>query len=52
MNSATKAEAYVVGLAVVFGGAAGIGKAVGPVGATAETASHEGGGHGGGHHTH
>ncbi|MFG2088849.1 MULTISPECIES: hypothetical protein [unclassified Spirillospora] len=47
MNSATKVGAYAVGLAVVFGGAAGIGKVVGPVGATAETASHEGAGHGG-----
>src|SRR5690606_11590281 len=41
MNSATKVGAYAVGLAVVFGGAAGIGKAVGPVGSTAETASHK-----------
>ncbi|NEA27815.1 DUF748 domain-containing protein [Actinomadura bangladeshensis] len=51
MNSATKVSAYVLGLAVVFGGAAGIGKAAGPVGGTAEMASHEGGngGHGGGH---
>ncbi|WP_433475669.1 hypothetical protein ACQPZP_00710 [Spirillospora sp. CA-142024] len=54
MNSATKLGAYAVGLAVVFGGAAGIGKVVGPVGGTAEMASHEtgeghGGGHGGGH---
>lgn len=48
MNSATKVGAYAVGLAVVFGGAAGIGKIAGPVGATAETASHEGAGHGGG----
>ncbi|MFA1549677.1 hypothetical protein [Actinomadura chokoriensis] len=50
MNGATKVGAYALGLAVVFGGAAGIGKAVGPVGGTAETASHEGdgGGHGGG----
>ncbi|GAA4238904.1 hypothetical protein GCM10022254_56800 [Actinomadura meridiana] len=44
MNSATKVGAYAVGLAVVFGGAAGLGKVVGPVGASAETASH---GHGG-----
>ncbi|MER7541985.1 hypothetical protein ABTW95_03150 [Spirillospora sp. NPDC127506] len=59
MNSATKVGAYALGLAVVFGGAAGIGKAAGPVGGTAEMASHEGGtggghggdegGHGGGH---
>ncbi|NKZ04921.1 hypothetical protein [Actinomadura latina] len=52
MNSATKVGAYALGLAVVFGGTAGIGKAVGPVGGTAEMASHEGdtgGGHGGGH---
>ncbi|TDC70168.1 hypothetical protein E1200_06145 [Actinomadura sp. GC306] len=47
MNSATRVGAYAVGLAVVFGGAAGIGKVVGPVGASVETASHEGGGHGG-----
>lgn len=40
MNSATKLGAYAVGLAVVFGGAAGIGKVVGPVGGTAEMASH------------
>ena len=47
MNSATRLGVYALGLAVVFGGAAGVGKAVGPVGASAETASH-GGGHGGG----
>ncbi|WUH99466.1 hypothetical protein OHR68_39245 [Spirillospora sp. NBC_00431] len=47
MNSAIKVGAYVAGLAVVFGGAAGVGKVVGPVGASAETASHDGGGHGG-----
>ncbi|MFS2293969.1 MAG: hypothetical protein FWJ90_14915 [Actinomadura sp.] len=41
MNSVTKVGAYVAGLAVVFGGAAGIGKAVGPIGSTLETASHE-----------
>ncbi|WP_243710925.1 hypothetical protein [Actinomadura sp. KC216] len=46
MNSAIKLGAYVTGLAVVFGGAAGVGKVVGPVGASAETASHDGGGHG------
>ncbi|MEO3822799.1 hypothetical protein [Actinomadura sp. B10D3] len=50
MNSATRIGAYAVGLAVVFGGAAGIGKITGPVGTTAEKmASHEnGGGHAGG----
>ncbi|MFC4054749.1 hypothetical protein ACFOY4_34110 [Actinomadura syzygii] len=48
MNSASKLGIYAVGLAVVFGGAAGVGKIVGPVGASAETASHDGGGHGGG----
>lgn len=48
MNSATKLGAYAVGLAVVFGGAAGIGKIAGPVGASVETASHDGGGHGAG----
>ncbi|WP_240809568.1 hypothetical protein [Actinomadura sp. WMMA1423] len=48
MNSATRLGAYAVGLAVVFGGAAGVGKIVGPVGGTAEMASHDGGGgHGG-----
>jgi hypothetical protein len=48
MNSATRLGAYAVGVAVVFGGAAGVGKIVGPVGGTAEMASHEnGGGHGG-----
>ncbi|TDC84259.1 hypothetical protein [Actinomadura sp. 7K507] len=47
MNSATKVGAYVVGLAVVFGGAAGVGKIAGPADASAEKASHEGGGHGG-----
>ncbi|WP_021595908.1 hypothetical protein [Actinomadura welshii] len=50
MNSATRIGAYAVGLAVVFGGAAGIGKITGPVGEPAEKmASHEnGGGHAGG----
>ncbi|MEU8118817.1 hypothetical protein AB0C21_08910 [Spirillospora sp. NPDC049024] len=49
MNSATRLGAYAVGLAVVFGGAAGVGKIVGPVGGKAEMASHEtGGGHGAG----
>ncbi|MGW3353613.1 hypothetical protein ACWDA3_60985 [Nonomuraea rubra] len=32
MNTATKLGSYVLGLAVVFGGALGVGKAVGPVG--------------------
>ncbi|QXJ22933.1 hypothetical protein AGRA3207_004014 [Actinomadura graeca] len=62
MNTATKLGAYALGLAVVFGGAAGIGKIAGPVGATADTGGHGGhggekggaqsgapGGHGGGH---
>ncbi|WP_067450963.1 hypothetical protein [Actinomadura macra] len=48
MNTATKLGAYALGLAVVFGGAAGIGKVAGPVGATADTGGH--GGHGGGEH--
>ncbi|WP_308210048.1 hypothetical protein [Actinomadura madurae] len=50
MNSATRIGAYAVGLAVVFGGAAGIGKITGPVGEpAAKMASHEnGGGHAGG----
>ncbi|GGP99551.1 hypothetical protein BKA00_005667 [Actinomadura coerulea] len=47
MNSATRVGAYAVGLAVVFGGAAGLGKIVGPVGGTAQMASHENGGAGG-----
>ena len=33
MNTAARLGSYVVGLAVVFGGALGVGKAVGPVGA-------------------
>ncbi|MDR8407671.1 hypothetical protein MTP10_02825 [Nonomuraea sp. 3-1Str] len=33
MNAAAKLGSYVLGLAVVFGGALGVGKAVGPVGA-------------------
>ena len=48
MNSATRVGIYAAGLAVVFGGAVGIGKAVGPFDASAETASHGTGGHGGG----
>ncbi|MET8989178.1 hypothetical protein ABZW49_27340 [Nonomuraea wenchangensis] len=32
MNAAVKLGSYVLGLAVVFGGALGVGKAVGPVG--------------------
>jgi len=52
MNSATKVGAYALGLAVVFGGAAGIGKAAGPIGGTAEMASHQGDdGHGTGGHS-
>ncbi|MEV4020317.1 hypothetical protein AB0J35_58550 [Nonomuraea angiospora] len=35
MNTAAKLGSYVLGLAVVFGGALGMGKAVGPVGAPA-----------------
>ncbi|WP_170223449.1 hypothetical protein [Nonomuraea turkmeniaca] len=35
MNTATKLGSYVLGLAVVFGGALGVGKVVGPVGAPA-----------------
>ncbi|GAA2445481.1 hypothetical protein GCM10010191_72980 [Actinomadura vinacea] len=46
MNSATKLGAYALGLAAVFGGALGVGDIAGPVGATTETAQHEGGGHG------
>ncbi|TDD93395.1 hypothetical protein [Actinomadura rubrisoli] len=42
MNTATKLGVYALGLAVVFGGAAGAGKIVGPVGATADTGGHEG----------
>ncbi|NDU77675.1 hypothetical protein GWI34_34450 [Actinomadura sp. DSM 109109] len=50
MNSATRLGAYAMGLAVVFGGAAGVGKIVGPVGGSAETVSHKNGGHGAGGH--
>ena len=46
MNTATKLGAYALGLTVVFGGAAGIGKIAGPVGAAADTDGH--GGHNGG----
>ncbi|MFC7586475.1 hypothetical protein ACFQYP_24090 [Nonomuraea antimicrobica] len=35
MNTATKLGSYVLGLAVVFGGALGVGNAVGPIGAPA-----------------
>ncbi|WP_433331436.1 hypothetical protein [Spirillospora sp. CA-294931] len=48
MNTATKIGAYVLGLAALFGGAAGIGNAVGPVGATEKQGEGEThGGHGG-----
>ncbi|WP_131737814.1 hypothetical protein [Actinomadura roseirufa] len=46
MNTAAKLGVYTLGLAVAFGGAIGIGKIVGPVGAEADTGGH--GGHGGG----
>ncbi|MET8003430.1 hypothetical protein [Nonomuraea glycinis] len=52
MNTAIKLVSYVVGLAVVFGGALGVGKVVGPVGAppvedhAAMTAPAESTGHG------
>ncbi|GGS94076.1 hypothetical protein GCM10010156_60450 [Planobispora rosea] len=50
MNGATKVGAYVLGLAVVFGGALGVGKAVGPVGDTAAgTSPGAGTSHGAGH---
>ncbi|MFC4062329.1 hypothetical protein ACFOWE_28850 [Planomonospora corallina] len=39
MNGATKVGAYVLGLAAVFGGALGVGRAVGPIGDTAAEAS-------------
>ncbi|MFG1998106.1 hypothetical protein ACGFNU_03030 [Spirillospora sp. NPDC048911] len=52
MNTATKLGAFTLGLAVVFGGAAGVGDIVGPVGASAESGSQDGSGghasHGGG----
>lgn len=41
MNTATKLGAYALGLAVVFGGAAGVGKIAGPVGAAADPGGHE-----------
>ncbi|MQY05210.1 hypothetical protein [Actinomadura macrotermitis] len=44
MNTASKLGAYALGLAVVFGGAVGIGNVTGPVGATADS--------GGGHSSH
>lgn len=44
MNTPTKLGAYALGLAVVFGGAAGVGKIAGPEPATAKT--------GGGHTSH
>ncbi|MDL4816811.1 hypothetical protein [Actinomadura opuntiae] len=47
MNTATKLGAYVVGLAAVFGGAAGIGTAAGPVGKADEGGHGSHGGHGG-----
>ncbi|MEU5881101.1 hypothetical protein [Spirillospora sp. NPDC047279] len=50
MNTATKLGAFALGLAAVFGGAAGVGSIVGPVGATAETGGE--GGEQGGHSAH
>ncbi|GAA2120141.1 hypothetical protein [Actinomadura napierensis] len=47
MNTATKLGAYVVGLAVVFGGAAGIGTAAGPVGKADDGGHGSHGAHGG-----
>lgn len=52
MNAATKLGAYVLGLAVVFGGALGVGSAVGEVGPAPAEPRHEGAhatpaGHGG-----
>ncbi|GAA4986417.1 hypothetical protein [Actinopolymorpha pittospori] len=47
MNTATKLGAFALGLAVVFGGAVGLGRMVGPVGATAESSAHAGGVQGG-----
>ncbi|MBB2909203.1 hypothetical protein FHS43_000449 [Streptosporangium becharense] len=44
MNGATKVGAYALGLAVVFGGALGAGRAVGPIGEVAVEAPH-GAGH-------
>ncbi|MEV4370743.1 hypothetical protein AB0J71_27000 [Nonomuraea sp. NPDC049637] len=40
MNTAAKLGAYALGLAVVFGGALGVGRAVGPVAGPAPTQSH------------
>ncbi|MGP3965886.1 hypothetical protein ACTWPT_59095 [Nonomuraea sp. 3N208] len=40
MNAAAKLGSYVVGVAVVFGGALGVGKVVGPVAAAAPVAGH------------
>ncbi|MEU9017083.1 hypothetical protein [Actinomadura sp. NPDC048394] len=47
MNTATKLGAYVAGLAVVFGGAAGIGTVAGPVGKADEGGHGAHGSHGG-----
>nr|BFE85912.1 hypothetical protein GCM10020093_085130 [Planobispora longispora] len=41
MNGATKAGAYVLGLAVVFGGALGVGRLVGPIGDAVAETSHD-----------
>jgi hypothetical protein len=45
MNGATKVGAYVLGLAAVFGGALGVGRAVGPVAPVEKAATSHGAGH-------
>ncbi|WP_432487943.1 hypothetical protein [Kineococcus sp. SYSU DK018] len=40
MNTATKLGGYALGLIAVFGAAAGVGSAVGPIGATSAAATH------------
>ncbi|MGW5361934.1 hypothetical protein [Actinopolymorpha pittospori] len=42
MNAATKLGTFAVGLAVVFGGAVGVGRMVGPLGASADSGSQAG----------
>ena len=45
MNIATKLGGYTLGLLAVFGAAAGIGNAVGPIGPARDDAPHDGGAH-------
>ena len=45
MNTATKLGGFTLGLLAVFGAAAGIGNAVGPIGPAGDDAPHDGGAH-------